>query len=388
MELPRYWAKRGAGIWAAGLVAAALGVGAVVAAGGGMARDLHGEIYRHLLEAEWGSADPILFASRARGPEVVAEPVVALIGRLRSPWPEARWRAAEALAATGNGRAVAPLVAAMQDPGGTRRVCVMAKALGHLQDPRALGALAEAAFDPTNPDLRLCAIRSLGMVGDQRAVPWLIEALESRTCPLAAASALARLGDARAVVPITRAAADPELRPWMVAALGELGEGGALPFLGQLTGDPDGAVRAAAETAIWKTGRLSAPDPVVALATALRGEPDPSRRRWAAFRLGDRSLDGAVAALIAALQDPDRGVRGRAAAALIRIGAPATAAVRDAFTGGAPLAQGYAAAVLGYLGTAADLPRLRLAATDGSEPLAKASEVSARMVAARQTCGA
>jgi HEAT repeat protein len=94
-----------------------------------------------------------------------------------------------------------------------------------------------------------------------------------------------------------------------------------------------------------------------------------------------------VAALIAALADGDRGVRGRAAAALIRIGAPAAAAVRDAFTKGTPRQRGYAAAVLGYLGTAADLPRLR-GAVAAREPLAATSHSSIRLIEARLACGA
>jgi HEAT repeat protein len=370
-----------------GLVAAAVGLGAVIGAGGRAPHDLHGEIDHHLREAEWGSADPIHFARRSRGPVGVGEPVAALIGRLRSPWPEERWRGAEALAATGDRRAVAPLVAAMQDPAGTGRVCVMAKALGQLGDPRAVPPLAEAALDPTNEDLRLCAIRSLGMIGDRRAVPRLIVALESRTCPRAAATALARLGDPRATVPIRRAAADPGLRLWMVAALGELGDPEALPFLGELSGDPEAAVRAAAEAAIWKIGRLAAPDPVTALATALREESDPARRQWAAVRLGERWSGPAVAELIAALADGDRGVRGRAAAALVRVGAPAAPAVRETLTRGTPRQRRYAVAVLGYLGTAADLPRLRGVAA-GSGPLAATSHSSIRLIEARLARGA
>jgi len=377
-----------AGRWAAGLVAAALALGAVIGADGRAPHDLHGEIDHHLREAEWGSADPIQFARRSQGPPGVGEPVAALIGRLRSPAPEARWRGAEALATTGDPRAVAPLIAAMQDPAGTGRVCVMAKALGQLGDPRAVPALAEAALDPTNEDLRLCAIRSLGMIGDRRAVPRLIAALESRTCPRAAAAALARLGDPRATVPIQRAAADPALRLWMVAALGELGDPEALPFLGALTGDLEAAVRAAAEGAIWRIDRLAAPDPVTAVATALREEPDPSRRQWAAFRLGEGRAERAVTALIVALAEGDRGVRGRAAAALIRIGAPAAAAVRDAFIHGTPVARSYAAAILGYLGTAADLPPLRSAAAAGPEPLTRTAQASAQMIAARAARGA
>ena len=372
-----------------GLVAAAVALGAVIGAGGRAPHDLHGEIDHHLREAEWGSADPIQFARCSQGPAGMGEPVAALIGRLRSPAPEARWRGAEALATTGDPRAVAPLIAAMQDPAGTRRVCVMAKALGQLGDPRAVPALAEAALDPTNEneDLRLCAIRSLGMIGDRRAVPWLIAALESRTCPLAAATALARLGDPRATVPIRRAAADPGLRLWMVAALGELGNPEALPFLGELSGDPEAAVRAAAEAAIWKIGRLAAPDPVTALATALREESDPARRQWAAVRLGERWSGPAVAELIAALADGDRGVRGRAAAALVRVGAPAAPAVRETLTRGTPRQRRYAVAVLGYLGTAADLPRLRGVAA-GSGPLAATSQASIRLIEARLARGA
>lgn len=172
--------------------------------------DLHTEIQQRLLEAEMGSATRFHFAtgSRAMVPDDTATDT--LLGNLASSFPETRWQAAKQLAVRRDPRAVEAVIRAMRDPSGTLRVCVMASALGHLKDPRALSALTEAAFDPGNRDLRLCAIQSLGIIGDRAAVPTLIEALKANNMPVAAANALARMGDERGVTPIIQVAHDPQ----------------------------------------------------------------------------------------------------------------------------------------------------------------------------------
>lgn len=164
--------------------------------------DIHGQIQQRLLEAEPGSSTTFHFSN---GPQALVPdnmPTDFLLTQLESSSPETRWQAAEQLAVRRDPRAVDAVIRAMRDPEGTIRVCVMASALGHLKDPRALSALTEAAFDPVNRDLRLCAIQSLGMIGDSRAVPALIDALQACNTPIAAANAIARMGDERGVVPI------------------------------------------------------------------------------------------------------------------------------------------------------------------------------------------
>lgn len=330
--------------------------------------DVHDRIQQRLLEAEYGSARSFHFAAPPAAPVGNGEPLGEVMSGLQAADPAARWAAAEELARRRDRRAVELVIAAMLDSEDTIRVCVMASALGRIGDPRALGPLSRAAFDPDNRDLRLCAIQALGMIGDTRALPDLVRALENRNMPVAAADALARLGDPRALAPLLSAAQDPELRLWMVRALGELGQAGAREALRRWA-DPaysEPRVRVAAAEALWKLERLAQPDPGAALAAVLDGDADPDHRAWAAFRLGEIAQPTAIAALAAALGDPDSGVRERAAAGLIRIGAPAAAAVRPRAVTAPQSQQRYAIAVLGYVGDARDLPLLESVARNAA----------------------
>jgi HEAT repeat protein len=219
--------------------------------------------------------------------------------------------------------------------------------------------LTEAVFDPRNRDLRLCAIQSLGMIGDRSAVPTLIAALQANNTPVAAANALARLGDERGVSPIIAAAADPQKRLWMIMALGELGSARALPWLRSLGTGQKAAVRHAVQEAQWKIAQLSAGRPVDALADVLANDTFASHRRWAAFRLGELENAEAVPVLMQALDDNNRDVRGRAAAALIRIGDAALPMLRVQVRNGSAAGRVYAVAILGYAGSPADIELLQ-----------------------------
>jgi len=320
---------------------------------------VHAELQLRLLEAELGSASTIHFASgsRARVPDDTA--ANTLLVNLESSLPESRWEAAKELAVRRDPRAVEAVIRAMRDPRGTIRVCVMASALGHLKDPRALSALTEAVFDPRNRDLRLCAIQSLGMIGDRLAVPTLMAALAANNTPVAAANALARIGDERGVSPIIAAASDPQKRLWMVMALGELGSPLALSYLQLIGDDRKASILHAAQEAQWKIKQLSAGRPVVALADVLAGDASAGRRMWAAFRLGELKQAEAIPVLIRALDDDNRDVRGRSAAALVRIGDAALPMLRVQVQHSQAAGRLYAAAILGYAGGPVDIDLLQ-----------------------------
>lgn len=238
----------------------------------------------------------------------------------------------------------------------------MASALGHLKDPRALSALTEAIFDPGNRDLRLCAIQSLGMIGERSAVPTLIEALQAGNMPIAAANAIARMGDERGVTPIIHVARDPQLRLWMIMALGELGSPAALPYLASLGDEQNPSIRNAVDEAQWKIAQLSVADPVSSLSDVLANEVSANRRMWAAFRLGELKQPDTIPVLIQALDDENRDVRGRSAAALIRIGDAALPELRQLAMSDSVQARLTAAAVLGYAGGMAEIPLLEMVA--------------------------
>ncbi len=342
--------------------------------------DVHTELQQRLLEAELGSATTFHFAG---GPKSLApsdETVDSLLTKLQSVLPDIRWDAADQLSRRRDPRAVDALIRAMHDPSGTVRVCVMASALGKLKDPRALSALTEAAFDPVNRDLRLCAIRSLGMIKDPSVVPKLIEALEIRNTPVAAADAIARMGDERGVNPIIQAAADPNLRLWMISALGELGSPKAGVFLRQAEQDEKKSIRNAAIEARWKITQLSSPDSLGAMMETLQNEPSPTRRMWAAFRLGEQGKAQAVPALLHALGDAKKDVRGRAAAALVRIGKPALSPIRAFIAGATGISGSYAVAILGYLGRPIDIPNLQRIARESDTELIRIAQTSVQLI--------
>jgi HEAT repeat protein len=297
----------------------------------GTTPDLHAEIQQRLLEAEIGSATTFHFASGTRA--VVPDDTATLLANLESSFPGTRWEAAKELAARREPQAVEAVIRAMRDPRGTIRVCVMASALGRLKDPRALSALTEAVFDPGNRDLRLCAIQSLGMIG-------------------------ARMGDERGVMPIIHVASDPQLRLWMIMALGELGSPSALPYLVSLGNKQKPSLRKAVNEAQWKIAQLSAADPVLSLSDVLASEALARRRMWAAFRLGELQQPDSIPVLMQALDDENRDVRGRSAAALIRIGDAALPKLRQLAMSDTIPARYYAAANLGYTGGLAEIPLL------------------------------
>ena len=338
--------------------------------------DPHAALQQYLLEAEYGSAVSMHFASLPDSPLPSQETTSEVIAGLRSASAQQRWRAADELVMRKDTLAVEAIIAAMLDPAGTRRVCVMASALGRLKDPRALSVLSAAAFDRGNRDLRLCAIQSLGMIGDPEAVPQLIKALEARNMPVASANALARLGDERGVAPmIAVARADEELQLWMVAALGELGKSSALVYIEEVeTAEPRRSLQQAAREARWKISLLSASAMADGLQRVLQTDTDPARRGWAAFKLGDTLADTAIASLIKALDDTDAGVRGRAAAALVRLGPNALQPLRNAMK--VPQHAVYLPAIVGYTGTGEDMSYLQGLATESAQ-------MSARMIERR-----
>jgi HEAT repeat protein len=329
--------------------------------------DIHAELQQRLLEAEMGSATAYHFASGSRAMVPDDTATNALLVKLESSLPESRWQAAKELAVRRDPRAVEAVIRAMRDPKGTIRVCVMASALGHLKDPRALSALTEAVFDPRNRDLRLCAIQSLGMIGDRSAVPTLIAALQANNTPVAAANAIARMGDERGVLPIIAAGSDAQKQLWMVMALGELGSQTALPWLQTIEESQQASVRKAAQEAQWKIALLSATSRVVALANVLATDASASHRMWAAFRLGELKQAQAIPVLMQALEDDNRDVAGRSAAALIRVGDAALPILRAQAQVGSAVVRSYAVAVLGYVGSSVDIDLLQVVVQEAGQ---------------------
>jgi len=127
--------------------------------------------------------------------------VEALIIALRDRHPEVRASAAQALARIKNPRAIAPLIARLNDPDPL--------VVGYIGD--ALVAMSDDAVEPLiealkDPDAKIAsmAAHTLGTIGDNHALEALIACLhhDDPDMRLSAINALGQLGDARAYDPL------------------------------------------------------------------------------------------------------------------------------------------------------------------------------------------
>lgn len=199
-----------------------------------------------------------------------------------------------------------------------------AQVFKHLRDPRAVDALVEALARDPNHEMRKAAAAALGALGDERAVGALQVALESRDSDLRgiAAGALRGILTPEAVDALAR---EGELKALSEILLDRAGDGGKLAAARALAslGDPralqpllesdsglwiDEAVRNLGEAAV---------DPLI---DAL-GEGKADVRTRAAAALGKVSALRAIDALLAALNDHHKDVRLNAIGALAQYAA-------------------------------------------------------------------
>ena len=114
---------------------------------------------------------------------------------------------------------------------------------------------------------------------------------------------------------------------------------------------------------------MAVTDPVVSLGEVLSEKTPVERRMWAAFRLGELGRPQAIPALILALADHELSVQGRAAAALIRIGTSAVAAITQSATEASGKVQHYATAILGYIGGQEEIATLQSIADESNDEI-------------------
>jgi len=268
----------------------------------------------------------------------------ALIAQLtEAAEPEARVKAAEALAGMGrHGRSDA-LLGAVADPDDAVRIAVI-KALGAVGERRASGPIA-ASLGSDSPQVREAAARALALLKPEEAIPALAAALantpaaadalvalgardallaagRSRSASAAcrrALGALATLKVAEALAVMVDALREPALAEAAVVALGDLRDPRALvPLLGALERGVPGAAAA--------LGRVGDPRAVWALRGAL--DEGPLRERLdAVAALGRLSGDEPRAPLRVLLIHPEPQLRRAAAAALWRLGEPGWRAI-------------------------------------------------------------
>jgi HEAT repeat protein len=230
-----------------------------------------------------------------------------------------------------------------------------AELLGRVGGAKAVPVLLETvrATRTEDSDVREIALRALARIADPAAVEPLIQALTTADAWLAPriADILTRHGEA-AVDPLIAVLGDSARQParaWAANVLGEVRAQRAFPTLVRVLNDTDDEVRAKAATALGRLGdrravgylleRLitdTAPFVRLRIASSLGQFGSPEVTDWLVRALGDsawwvrmRSIEaleqiGAAAEgpLLVALDDSDSEIRGRAAAALERIGVP------------------------------------------------------------------
>jgi HEAT repeat protein len=117
------------------------------------------------------------------------------------------------------------------------------RTLGEMNEPKATEYLLQAANDP-DTRIRIKAIDTLGNAHAKEATPFLVQQLFLRTTDLPSKqrilAALGKIGDKRATGPLLDIMArdgDMAVRGNAIFALGEIGDGDALPGLERVAND-------------------------------------------------------------------------------------------------------------------------------------------------------
>lgn len=163
---------------------------------------------------------------------------------------------------------------------------------------------------------RVAAAQALAEIGDSGVLKPLLGALKDPEAMVrsAAANGLARLGDPQAMTGLVSALRDRDrnVRVAVVSALGQLGEKQAVKPLQTLVNDREWEVRAALAEALGRLGDKSALPTVMGLLHD-RDQEVRQNAADAAGRVGDES---AIESLVLAMVDEHMGVRQAAARAL------------------------------------------------------------------------
>lgn len=207
------------------------------------------EFHRRALAGLDGAADEVACRWIAAGIHASIdatwrpELVVALRERVaEAPEPAIRAVAAAALGVAGDPAAIPTLRQRLAAEDDVEAAAAIVEALGVLGDPRSRGAIERLCVEATASPVRRAALGAAARLAGPGTVSVLIRALEAARDDRereAAATALASLGDARAIEPLRRLALDvarpAAARAQAVAALGVLVDpavGGGLHALG------------------------------------------------------------------------------------------------------------------------------------------------------------
>lgn len=299
-----------------------------------------------------------------------------LVTQLQDPSPDVRSGAVKALAKTGDLKAVAPLIRALQDESESVRGC----ALQGLKDigPPTVPLLIIALKHPDRQVRRKasCVIDNIGYklkeVGNFQAVEPLIDALKDPTSVVRSHSitALGKIGGPHALPAVistlkteaVRSALDIGVCYRAIEALHRLGDTAAGCLIHALK-HPDKAIRRKAATLLGKTGEAGA---VKLLIGALTDE-HPRVRSRAAHALGRIGNPAAVEPLIVALKDKAPNVRINVLHALGKFGETAAAALTSALADSMASVRRHAIAALEKSGSKRAISQLEKMARDEPE---------------------
>ncbi|MFP4057680.1 MAG: HEAT repeat domain-containing protein [Candidatus Brocadiia bacterium] len=193
-----------------------------------------------------------LFFVGSKAKEVADQLIFMLYHRDR----HVRWRAAMALAGTGDPRAVRFIRPLTQDPDAFVRMKAIA-ALGHMRDPAALPDLV-VGLEDRDAQVRRQAARALGRLAAPATIPALVK--NALTDPA------------------------PSVRQEAIIALGYIGRASGLRHVAEMIDDPHPAVRL---TAVEVLEKFLNPGATRALAAAL-ADTEPSVREAAAEAVHNR----------------------------------------------------------------------------------------------------
>jgi HEAT repeat protein len=247
--------------------------------------------------------------------------VPILLDALRGEYYTVRASAASALGRIGDASAKQPLVVALKDPEPQVRVMAVL-ALASFRDQRIFPEMASLLLDDAHIEVRQAAARALAETRDPASLPFLLEALhdsfwwyERESAMLDLLQAIETMGDA-AVPPLIDYLGDPEgaVRRYAATALGALRDARAVEPLGMALYDLHHEVSMAAARALAGIGPAS----LEAIAGASR-HPEPGIRANAALALGGIQHSRAVTILLDLVYDPDRAVRKQAALSLAEV---------------------------------------------------------------------
>ncbi len=225
----------------------------------------------------------------------------------------------------------------------------------------------------SDPSMREHAATALGRLGDARAVEPLSEVAVNDSVAAVrehACTALGELGDPRARQALARVMrSDPSarVREHAAEALGRLGDAASeLPLAAAALEDPDPRVREHAASALGQLGDRRARDPLIEV---MRTDSDASVREHGAVALGYLRDPAAFDVLLETMRGRDvEDVRAHAAFALGLLGdSRALEPLLAALQSGSAVMRSNAAQGLGELGDARALSALRQAGDDADE---------------------